>query len=108
MVIHEFGNPSADIILLQPVDEHDLVLIENEVKIITENTDDAFRLIAFEVDKWNSDLSPWKSSAVFGKEDIGNGAENTLVNVRKLCEDKNKTYLIGGYSLAKTSAYPQI
>lgn len=100
MVIHEFGNPSADIVLVQPVDEHDLALIENEIKIIAENTTDAFRLIAVEVDKWNSDLSPWKSPAVFGKEDFGDGAENTLANVRKLCEDKSKTYLIGGYSLA--------
>lgn len=100
MVIHEFGNPSADIVLVQPVDEHDLALIENEIKIIAENTTDAFRLIAVEVDKWNSDLSPWKSPAVLGKEDFGDGAENTLANVRKLCEDKSKTYLIGGYSLA--------
>lgn len=100
MVIHEFGNSLADIVLIQPVDQHDFALIENEIKNIAQNTADEFRLIAVEVDNWNFDLSPWRAPAVFGNEAFGNGAENTLANVRKLCEDKSKTYIIGGYSLA--------
>ena len=100
MVIHEFGNPLADIVLIQPVDGHDLAMMDNEIKTIAQNTADAFRLIAVEVDNWNFDLSPWRAPAVFGNETFGNGAENTLANVTKLCEDKSKTYLIGGYSLA--------
>ena len=27
---------------------------------------------------WNRELSPWKAPAVFGKEDFGDGAEDTL------------------------------
>ena len=100
MVIHEFGNAFADVVLIQPVDEHDLALIENERKIIAENTDEAFRLIAIEVDNWNFDLSPWQAPAVFGKEAFGDGADHTLANIKKLCSDNNKTYYIGGYSLA--------
>lgn len=87
-------------VLVQPVDQHDLALVENEIRIIAENTADEFRLIAIEVDSWNFDLSPWRAPAVFGKEDFGDGAADTLANVKALCADKSKTYYIGGYSLA--------
>ncbi len=100
MIIHEFGNSLADIVLVQPVDQHDLASIENEIKIIAENTDDEFRLIAVEIDHWNVDLSPWQVPAVFGKENFGGGAEHTLAKIKALCSDESKTYLIGGYSLA--------
>lgn len=37
---------------------------------------------------------------MFGKEDFGEGAEETLAKILKLCADKGKKYYIGGYSLA--------
>jgi predicted alpha/beta superfamily hydrolase len=40
------------------------------------------------------------SKAVFGKEDFGDGAKETLDRILKLCTDKDKQYIIGGYSLA--------
>ena len=52
------------------------------------------------VSSWNSDLSPWKAPAVFGREDFGGGAERTLEEVLNHCADRKKTYIIGGYSLA--------
>ena len=30
------------------------------------------------VDSWNQDLSPWQVPPVFGDEDFGDGAANTL------------------------------
>lgn len=100
MTVHEFGNPEADIVLVQAVDEHDPALIESEIKAIRESSTDEFRLIALEVDDWNADLSPWREPAVFGNADFGDGAANTLCEVKKLCADGSKTYFIGGYSLA--------
>ena len=100
MTVHEFGNSEANIVLVQAVDEHDLSLIKSEIKAIRESTNDEFRLIALEVDDWNADLSPWRSPAVFGNADFGDGAENTLCEVKKICADGSKTYYIGGYSLA--------
>ena len=38
--------------------------------------------------------------SVFGKEDFGDGAKETLDRILKLCTDKDKQYIIGGYSLA--------
>jgi predicted alpha/beta superfamily hydrolase len=96
----EFGNPKANIVLIQMVDDHDLEGIEREVALISENTKMDFRLIALKVGNWNNDLSPWKAPAIFGNEDFGGGAEATLKEVLDLCTDRSKTYYIGGYSLA--------
>ena len=95
-----FGDPEADTVLIQPVDGHDLAGIENEVSLIAANRGKSFHLIAVKVDKWNSDLSPWKAPAVFGKEHFGEGAGETLAEIKKLCDDGSKKYYIGGYSLA--------
>ncbi|MBQ9680169.1 MAG: esterase [Ruminococcus sp.] len=100
MEIDEYGNPASDIVLIQTVDEHDLALIENEIASIADNSDKDFRLIAVKVDDWNTDLSPWQTPAVFGKDAFGGGACDTLSAMLPLCEDKSKTYFIGGYSLA--------
>ena len=95
-----FGDPEAGTVLIQPVDGHDLEGIENEVSLIAANCVRSFHLIAVKVGDWNTDLSPWKAPAVFGKEDFGEGAEETLKQILKLCADRTKTYYIGGYSLA--------
>ena len=95
-----FGDPDADTVLIQPVDGYDLAGIGNEVSHIAADCGKSFYLIAVKVDNWNTDLSPWKAPAVFGKEDFGEGAGKTLVEILKLCADGSKNYYIGGYSLA--------
>ena len=65
-----------------------------------ELSENAFHLITVKVDSWNNDLSPWKAPAVFGNEDFDGGADNMLQKILALTGDKNKTYYIGGYSLA--------
>ena len=100
MDVLEYGSRAAHVVLLQPVDGHDLEFIENEIAVIHRNTAEDFRLIAFRVRDWNKDLSPWPAPAVFGREEFGDGAADTLDEMLKLCEDRTKTYYIGGYSLA--------
>ena len=100
MNVLEYGNPNASTVLIQPVDDHDLQEIENEVRLIRELSGADFRLIAWKVDRWNHDLSPWEAEAVFGDEGFGNGAAETLAGILELTRDSNKTYFIGGYSLA--------
>ena len=100
MTIFEYGDPAASAVLIQPADEHDLSMIESEIKEIERSTEDPFRIIAVRIDDWNSDLSPWEAPAVFGNDNFGSGAAATLEKVLKLCEDRTKTYIIGGYSLA--------
>ena len=100
MNVSGYGNETARTVLLQPVDAHDSELIESEMSMIRDNTAEDFRLIAFRVSDWNRDLSPWKASAVFGGEDFGGRAADTLREIMKYCEDRTKAYYIGGYSLA--------
>ena len=100
MKTYEFGNADSEIILIQPVDDHDLEGIENEFAAIISSCDMDVHLIAVKVDDWNNDLSPWDAPAVFGKESFGSGASETLGDLLELCGDKSRTYYIGGYSLA--------
>lgn len=94
------GNPDASVVLLQPVDAHDLAGIENETAEIRRLSHTDFCLIAIKVENWNAELSPWPAPAVFGREGFGNGAAETLGRIRKYCTDPAKTYYLGGYSLA--------
>ena len=100
MTVFEYGITESSNVLIQPVDDHDLDVIENEVRIIKELSGSDFRLLAFKVKQWNDDLSPWKALPVFGNEGFGEGATNTLTELLNLTADKDKRYYIGGYSLA--------
>lgn len=104
-----YGNPEADTLLVQPVDDHDLQVIENEVSYIKELTGGRdFCLKAVKVKSWNRDLSPWPAPAVFGNEDFGDGAAEMLkflvdevLNGGDSGSTANvKRRFIGGYSLA--------
>ena len=99
MQIFEYGDPTSDPVLIQPVDDHDLSVIETEIAAIRERTAD-FRLIAVKVENWNRDLSPWNAPPVFGNEPFGDGASDFLNALLPLCADRRKTYYLGGYSLA--------
>ena len=96
----EYGDPGASVVLIQPVDNHDLSFLDNEVRMIKSLTDADFRLVALKVNDWNSDLSPWKAPPVFGKDGFGDGARATLEELLEIVRDQTKTYHIGGYSLA--------
>ena len=95
-----YGNPDAPVVLLQPVDTHDLAGMESETAEIRRLSNTDFCLLAIKVENWNAELSPWPAPAVFGREGFGNGAADTLEHVLRYCTDPNKTYYLGGYSLA--------
>lgn len=100
LTIYKYGNSRAITVLIQPVGAHDLPGLEDEVKEIQKLTGVNIQLLAVKVDNWNHDLSPWPAPAVFGNEDFGNGAAETLSEILKLCAGTNKRYYIGGYSMA--------
>lgn len=103
--LYDTENPTN--ILIQAIDEHDLEVLDSEVLKIRELSNKKFALLAFLVDNWNDDLSPWDAPAVFGNENFGGKADKTLKYVEndlllylkeKFGNDK-KLY-IGGYSLS--------
>ena len=70
--LYEMANPTS--ILIQAIDEHDLEVLDSEVAKIRELSNEKFTLLAFLVDSWNDDLSPWDAPAVFGNENFGGNA----------------------------------
>lgn len=100
-----YGNPEAQTLLIQMVDDHDLEGIEKEVALIKELSGGRdFCLKAIKVGSWNGDLSPWPAPAVFGNEDFGDGAGETLKTVLSIIDEDpaaaGKKIILGGYSLA--------
>ena len=106
MITYNYGNSHSPITLLQMVGDHDLPGIENEIREIHRLTDQEFAFVAVKVENWNHDLSPWNAPAVFGTEDFGDGAENTLEEVLQLCTDNDRKYCIGGYSMTCNACVP--
>ena len=85
MHVYRYGNMEADIVLIQLAGNHDISEIKDEVAEIQHLTSMDFELIAVKVDDWNKELSPWKTPAVFGNEDFGDGAVQTLEEILLLC-----------------------
>ena len=100
MQIYEVGERASDILLIQPVDDHDLELIESEAAAIRRLAGQDFHLTAVRVRDWNRDLTPWEAPPVFGKEGFGNGAGETLQEILELAGGEKKKIILGGYSLA--------
>ena len=100
MAVHELGNKDADYILLQPIDGHDMPMIESEFKTIRLLTSVDFGLITISVNDWNGNLSPWEAPAVFGQESFGGGSAELLQVIMNVLYDKRKHYVMGGYSMA--------
>ena len=103
-------NEKIDYVLIQPVDENDIKVLDNEVKYISENTNKNFSLAAFKINDWNSELTPWEMPLLRGKGNFGNVADKTLKFIKEKLipslaefiniQDKNVKYILGGYSLA--------
>ena len=68
----------AKYLLIQPVDEHDIEVLDNEVAEIKKNIEKPFSLIAFKIEDWNNELSPWEAPPAFGNKSFGSGAKDTL------------------------------
>lgn len=107
--IKTYGELTADTLLIQMVDDHDLEMIEKEAALIRDfSGGQDFCLKAVKVKSWNHDLSPWPAPAVFGDEDFGDGAARTLIflldeilaDFSKDPAQAFKRIYIGGYSLA--------
>ena len=96
MQIHEFGNPDASVVLIEPI--HTVEGMNHEAEIIRELAGDNFLLRAVQVD-WFRDLSPWTAPPVFGNTPFGNGAQKTLEKILEMTGDPGKQYVLGGYSM---------
>lgn len=101
------GKP--EFLLIQPVDESDAAGLAQQIEAIRERTDAPFALLAFAIENWNAELSPWQAPPVFGKNGFDSDAPKTLAFInerllpaaRKRYElDEKIQVILGGYSLA--------
>ena len=103
------GDVNARIRIIQPMDDHELEALNDEIALIVEYSGEAsFLLAAVPVRDWNAELSPWPAPPVFGREPFAGRADALLQDVietllpalsaRHPVEDP--AYVIGGYSLA--------
>ena len=82
-------------------------VLDSEVLKIRELTNEKFILLAFLVDHWKDDLTPWEAPVVFGNENFGGKAyrtlkyiENDLLPYLREKYGSDKIIYIGGYSLS--------
>ena len=62
-----YQDEAATHLLIQPIDEHDLEGLDQEVETIKELSDKPFSLVAFMIKDWNQELTPWAAPPVFGR-----------------------------------------
>lgn len=100
------GKKQAKYLLIQPIDEHDLDAMEEEIETINKTTSD-YLLVGILVNDWQKELSPWYMPALFGNEDFQGGADAFYEEVKEVIEDIKVLYdmhdayvILGGYSLA--------
>mgnify|MGYP002679138789 CR=1 FL=1 len=105
---HIYGEASAEYLLLQMTDEHELQNMDGEVAAITQSAPQ-FLFAAIPVENWNDELSPWEAPAVWGKQGFGGNAADTLHFLmeqviptlkQKFNLQENVKIILGGYSLA--------
>ena len=101
-----YTDDAPQILFLQPVDEHDMELLDGEIEAMRDCAL-PFALATFEVRDWNRELSPWEAPPVFGKVPFGGMAEETFSFILDSLLPELRTWLaadmklcIGGYSLA--------
>lgn len=104
MKYFNYGDINSNNIIIQLVDDHDLSLVDNEIKYINSFTNVSYMLICVLIDDWFKDLTPWPFTAIYGHNDFGDGASFTI---NKIIEEVvnpikniNKKFIIAGYSLA--------
>ena len=103
-----YGTASAEYLLLQMANEHDLAGMQWEADAIRRQTAQLFLLVAVPVENWNDDLSPWSAPPAWGKQGFGGRAGDTLAWLEQAVPRIRRQYsikedckvVLGGYSLA--------
>ena len=104
MEIHEYGNPDASIVLIEPIHVPDGM--EEEAEMILKLAGLDFHLLAVKVN-WFRDLSPWRAPAVSGNISFGDGAEE-LLEMLYHNSDGDHYYVFKENLSRKTSVVPAI
>lgn len=104
-----YHSEKPECILVQPVNDHEMENLDRQVSLIKAEVSESFIFVAFLVEQWNQELSPWNAPPVFGQESFGEGAGETLrfisgklipLMTEQYASGNNLPVILGGYSLA--------
>ena len=105
-----YGQTGAKLCMIQPMDDHDEEVRENELRLISKELEGTpFVHVSVKISDWSNDLSPWKAPAIYKGMAFGDGAPATLDFIlREVIPATRKHFLLpedtqfilGGYSLA--------
>ncbi|WP_337460856.1 alpha/beta hydrolase-fold protein [Jutongia sp.] len=104
-----YHDDKPEYILLQPVNDHEMENLDRQVSLIKAEVSESFMFVAFLVERWNQELSPWNALPVFGQESFGEGAGETLrfiseklipLTTEQYASGSSLPVILGGYSLA--------
>ena len=103
------SNDTPELILIEPTDMRSIDHMDGQIGALEGMVNKPFLFVAFSVEDWNLQLSPWEAPAVFGDEGFGGKGRETLAFVseslipeirQRFCPNADKPMVIGGYSLA--------
>ena len=98
LLLYQGDNPRF--LCVQLMAEEESAFVQEEIAYLKAHYTKDFSFIAYLVTNWNDALSPWPAKAVFGKNDFGGNAQNTLKEVEALGKEYDLPVILGGYSLA--------
>ena len=98
-----------EFLLIQPIEKDHTKTLEHQAGLILSGSDLPVLFIAYKVEDWNAEMSPWHADPVFGTEPFGGGAAASLGFIgSELLPAVLSRYglapvipvILGGYSLA--------
>ena len=81
--IHIIEQGKPEVLLLQMTFAEELPTLQAEVNAIYQAAQKPFVLAAVEVGNWSHDFSPWNSPSISPREQLGDGAVDTLRALEK-------------------------
>lgn len=107
--VYVAGAEKAKICVIEPIGIQDEETLDIQWQAMLSGKTDSLCYAALKIEDWNTELTPWKTPAVFGKQSFGDGAGCTLdYMLQKMIPalkqifqlaDAGVTYILGGYSL---------
>ncbi len=95
--------------MIQPIEKDHTKTLDHQAELILSGSDHPILFIAYKVEDWNAEMSPWRADPVFGTEPFGDGAAASLGFIEsELLPAVLSRYglppgipvILGGYSLA--------
>ncbi len=104
-----YREDDPEFLLIRPIEKDHTKTLDLQAQMMFSGTDHSILFLAFKIENWNEEMSPWYADPVFGTESFGSGAAGTLGFIEnelfsavraRYDLDLNIPVILGGYSLA--------